>query len=237
MNRFPTNDEFENIQTKYLVTELDLIPHDKASCLTPSADVFFGKLEINDWLLHLSNRMIQARDAYHLMMFYFDRGIPDRRPYESPGRSGASIDYFPDFTDEDHLNKARFDFYVDTFCYKLFSAWDTVGQLLNVTYQLKLKSVSFEKVIQAFEKQGVPLGTELRKLIAGAAFEQFRRIRHDTTHNFPPSMFGGVVTRSDNGEKISFGVGSYVSAAEIVDAATKAMRSFDTTLRIIGVRS
>ena len=76
--------------------------------------------------------MTDVATSYVLTMFYYGKGIPDKRWYISPGRNGASIQYYPDFADVHFQIKAWFDFYSDVLYYKLFSAWDLMGHVLNV---------------------------------------------------------------------------------------------------------
>jgi hypothetical protein len=218
---------------------LDLVPHEVALLLCPETwDACFRQMEINDWILHLSNRMIQARDSYHLMMFYFERGIPDAHPWISPGKNGDSITYFPDFSDDDHITKARFDFYADTYFSKLASSWDTIGHLLNVIHQLNLKSkvIDFKSAVKKLNKSASSLGKELDGLLSGQEFETFNNTRNDVTHNFLPGMFGGIVQRTDGDKLISIGVGQYVKSDEIVKAARDALRIFNKTLCVAGLR-
>lgn len=246
MNRFPTDEEFGAIQRKYPVPELELVSHDIIPVVTAKfssgdLDTLFSPLEINDWILHLVNRMIQARDSYHLMMFYYDRGIPDERPFESPGANGESIVFFPDFSDDDHINKASFNFYADTFFSKLYSSFDSIGHLLNVIYQinLPLKRIYFTTAVKELMKSGNPIGKELQDLVNRSEFEKLSSIRHDITHNFLPGMHGGSIQRTFNGKElkeISFGVGKYIKADEIVSTATDSLKLFNQALFEAGLR-
>lgn len=244
MNRFPTDEEFGAIQRKYPVSALELVSHgitsDITSKFSPSAmDGFVIHFEINDWIVHLSNRMIQARDSYHLMMFYFDRGIPDTRPWISPGENGESIAYFPDFSDDDHINKASFNFYADTYFSKLASSWDTIGHLLNVAHSLGLqpKNIYFKTAVEALKNKSTSgLGKELHDVLQSIEYKNFNTVRNDVTHNFLPGMFGGALQRTDGGKKISIGVGRYVTSDEIVKTAISALQIFNRTLCVAGLR-
>ena len=239
MSRFPTDEEFGCIQANYPTPELELVPHDVALLLCPEDfDGSFRRLEVDDWILHLNNRMIQVRDSYHLMMFYFDRGIPDTRPWISPGKNGESISYFPDFLDDDHINKASFNFYADTFFSKLASSWDTTGHLLNVAHQLHLKPkrIDFALAATALNKTTSGPGKELYGLLNSSEYENFNRVRNDVTHNFLSGMFGGIVQRADDDKKISIGVGRYVTSDEIVKTARNALQIFNKTLCVAELR-
>lgn len=246
MNRFPTDEEFVAIQCKYPISELELIRHDITSEISSKfgprdLESLFLPVEIDDWILHLDNRMIQARDSYHLMMFYYERGIPDERPSISPGKDGMSISYFPDFQEDDFLNKARFDFYADTFFSKQYSAFDSIGHLLKVIHQidLPLKRVYFITVVENLKKSGKSIGHELQSLVDSPEFEKLNSIRNDITHNFLPGMHGGSIQRTFTGKEIkevSFGVGRYIKSDEIVSIADDSLKVFNRVLNVAGLR-
>jgi len=211
----------------------------------------FAELLLGDWLFHLANRMIDARRAFHLMYYYLDLGIPDAKPYDSPGKHGESVEYLPDFQDADYSKKAWFNFYADFFSYKLFTAWDSVGQFLIAAYALTPEQrPSFFEAAKALRKQGVPLGDQLLALWDRQEFVDFREIRHGSTHNFLPGQFGGSVTVNKKPEEvvladgskvmskesISVGVGKYVRSKRIVEINQGALRLFDEALRLAGLR-
>ena len=240
MSRFPTDEEFGMIQRKYPVSELELLGHDITSEITSKfssgdLDVLFLQVEINDWILHLSNRMIQVRDSYHLMMFYFDRGIPDERPFESPGKNGESISFFPDFSEDNHINKASFNFYADTFFSKLYSSFDSIGHLLNVIHQINLppKRIYFTTAVEELKKSENPIGKKLQNLVDNPKFEKLNSMRNDITHNFLPGMHGSSIQRTFNDKEIkekSFGVGRYIKSDEIVYTAIDSLKLFNLAL-------
>lgn len=246
MNRFPTDNEFALTQRKYPTPELDMVSHDITSDITSkfnpgSLECFLMPIEVNDWTVTLCNRMIQARDSYHLMMFYFDRSIPDARPYISPGKNGESISFLPDFQDKDHLNKASFDFYADTFFSKLYSALDTLGHLLNVIHVLNLKpkNISFTSVVEKLSELNSASGNELRELLKSYEFITLNAIRNNVTHNFPPGMFGSSVKRTYSGKdikEISIGVGPYEASDKIVRTAEESLQLFNKALCDAGLR-
>lgn len=62
------------------------------------------------------------------------------------GRSGQSVEYFPDVQENHFIIKGWFHYYADTFYQKLFAAWALVGHLLNDIFGLgpKRKQVDFE---------------------------------------------------------------------------------------------
>lgn len=85
-----------------------------------SIERFSAVPDIRTWTVHLQNRLIQTRWSYVLLMFHFNKGIPDDELFISPGRKGESIEYYPHFEKKDHLVKAQFDYYADIFCTSYF---------------------------------------------------------------------------------------------------------------------
>jgi len=87
--------------------------------------------------------------SYTLLTCFFEKGIPDEEWHISPSKSGASIEYFPHFEPMHFEIKDWFDYYSDTFYYKLFSALDMVGHLLNVRHELGIEQqqVSFRRAV------------------------------------------------------------------------------------------
>jgi hypothetical protein len=83
-------------------------------------DDFAREMTLDECLFQIEHRVADVATSYVLMMFYYEKGIPDKRWYISPGRNGASVQYFPDFQDIHFETKAWFDFYSDTLYYKLF---------------------------------------------------------------------------------------------------------------------
>ncbi len=47
-------------------------------------------LELNGWLYEIRQRMADTAKSYCLMTFYYEKGIPDKRPYITPGQHGDS---------------------------------------------------------------------------------------------------------------------------------------------------
>ena len=251
MKFFPTDAEYGAIRAKYPVPQLALIEASIEKQFAPHDSLFLGEMTLSEWFIHLANRMIQARKAYHLMLYFFDMGIPDDRPFISPGKGGVSVEYLPDFSDDDYSKKAWFDFYADAFAFKLFTAWDSIGQLLAVVHGLALERASYHAVATALKNDGEALGDEMLTLWEHEDFKRFRAIRHDTTHNFLPGHFGGSIqthihpsgeTMLRDGTKIkatrsiSFGVGQYVKSKDILSIANAALNVFEETLRVVGLR-
>jgi hypothetical protein len=51
---------------------------------------FIGSQEIIFWVVQLQNRIVQTTWSHRLMMYYFNKGIPDDEWFISPGWEGQS---------------------------------------------------------------------------------------------------------------------------------------------------
>lgn len=77
--------------------------------------------------------------TYAICKHYFDKGIPDKPWYKSPGDDGSNIQYMPLFKDEHWMRRYWFNYFSDTYYLKIFSVWDSVYELLNCYYDLKYR--------------------------------------------------------------------------------------------------
>src|SRR5687767_4681425 len=138
MFEIPTKDEWIAIQESYPFERLEIDRADFKYSIHPDGtmEAWRDSLPVTSWQSHLINRLIQTRWSWVMMMYFFGKGIPDDEWRISPGRNGESVEYFPHFTTEHHLIKAQFNYYEDFFYYRLYSAWDTLGHILNLIYVL-----------------------------------------------------------------------------------------------------
>lgn len=250
MTLFPNDQHYGEVQARHPLPQLDLVEKRALDQFTTGTLPPFAGLTIQEWWIHLSNRMIHARQAYHLMLYYFELGIPDDRPFISPGRDGASVEYFPDFTDDDFSKKAWFDFYSDVFGYKLLSAWDSIGQLFAEVQAITVKRPAFHSVALALKEHGVEVGEQFLSLWDRNDFKHFREMRDAATHRFLPGTFGGSNVRDEKPGKIdlsdgrrvlslasfSMGVGRYARGRDRVSIANGALVAFNDTLKASGLR-
>ena len=151
--------------------------------------------------------------SYVMLCFYFEKGIPDKEWFISPGRNGESVQYFPHFTQYQFQVKSWFDYYVDTFYYKLFSALDTIGQILNIRHKLEIKKPGFAHVLEKLKKKHRDVYYELTRWQDKFAFKEAKKLRNDITHNFLPSSIGGSITKFQDAPAL--GIGEYVPSAII----------------------
>ena len=235
---FPTKKEWEKLDGTYPFTNLSVSKdHFRYSAYPEGTFEGFGAIpQITTWRVHLQNRLIQTRWSYVLLVFHFEKGIPDEEWFISPGKSGASIEYFPHFEKKDHLVKAQFDYYADNFYYKLFSAWDTLGHLLNVMYELAIERPSLHKAVTALGSIRPTLHANLKVIVDSDDFAKMRAIRHNITHNYLPGHVGSSVTRVSPNEW-TLGTGSYTPSAVVKDNVIASLDLFAKTLDAIKAQS
>ena len=192
---------------------------------------FTRKSELDGLLFEVHQRLVDSARSYVLMMFYYGKGIPDARWRISPGRKGQSIEFFPDFEERHFAIKAWFDFFSDTLYYKLFSAWDVLGHVLNVKYDLRAERVDFGQAVKALKSKEPGLHAKLAEVRESAAFQKANKLRNDITHNYLPNTTGFTVRRS--GTSISVGSKAYVPSGEIVANIQETLPLFAATLQYV----
>jgi hypothetical protein len=216
---FPSRDEWKRLMSTFSFERWDvpklIIQVDEESI--DIIDRLQAQLSLPTWEMHLVNKLSDTRHSYGMAMFYFELGIPDEEWMISPGKSGASIEYFPHFEERHHLIKYHFDYYSDVFYYKAFSAWDTIGQLLNEVYQLHIpvNKVDFKKCIQKLKDVDEHLHSDLQKIWNAPNFEQAREIRNSIVHRHPANRQGPSFGRPSQ-NAITFGGCTYTPSQTIL---------------------
>jgi hypothetical protein len=202
-------------------------------------DAFAKAIELDGLHFEMHDRVSAAATSYVLMVFYFEQGIPDKRWRQSPGKNGSSISYFPDFRPRHFRLKGWFDFYADVFYYKLFSAWDLMGHVLNVRHSLKLPLPDFVSAMEALGRKD-PVGRKAWDPIFGShIFRDVRQIRNKITHGYSPNTTGMSVSREESildGKKsitYGFGLKKYLPSNEILSMANKGIDLFERSLSIL----
>ena len=231
---FPTKDEWRKLEQSYPSKSLEVTEDHFRYTAFPEGSIerFSAVPEILTWTVHLQNRLIQTRWSYVLLMYYFGKGIPDDEWFISPGKKGESIQYYPHFEKKDYLIKAQFDYYADAFYHKLFSAWDTLGHLLNVVYELEIERASFDKAVKKLKPLKPALHAKLTAIIDSTDFQTMREFRHSVTHNHLPGHISSSVRRV-SANLVTFGGGSYTPSAQIKDNVIKSLDLFAQALEAI----
>jgi len=118
---FPTQENWRRIHNASTFKKIYLILDSLESSEHLTGD-FARDLELKGWLYELRQRIEDTAISYFFIMFYYKKGIPDKRWSISPGANGESVQYYPDFKEVHFHIKMWFDYFSDTLYYKLFSA-------------------------------------------------------------------------------------------------------------------
>lgn len=220
---FPSQDEWQRIYdaTPFERLSQRIIALANQSSSGRGLSGFKKAIDENEFLLQLQYRLTDIAKSYILLTHFFEKGIPDDEWHISPGKSGSSVEYFPHFEPIHFLIKDWFDYYADTFYYKLFSAWDMLGHILNVRHSLGLKQqdVTFHRAVKKLADKDKALYGRLDEMRNHAIFREANRLRNNITHNHLPSSTGISVTLNEKGGGI--GIREYTTSAAI----TKNVRS------------
>lgn len=218
---FPSQDEWQEIYSATPFERLSQRIVDLANQSSSGGDLldFKRDMDTKEFLLQLQYRLADTAKSYILLTYFFKKGIPDDEQHISPGRSRASVEYFPHFESIHFLIKDWFDYYADTFYYKLFSAWDMLGHILNARYRLGIirHNVSFRQAVNKLGKKDKRLYNHLDEIRNHPAFKEAQRLRNDITHNCLPSSTSMSVTLNEKGGSI--GIREYTTSATITKNA------------------
>jgi len=228
---YPTKRDLQRIAKSFDVQKLNVRMED-FHLNSNSIDAFSRSIELETWVVHLQNRIYDVWKSYVLLTYYFEMGIPDAKWHISPGKHGESVQYYPNFKEKHFKIKREFDYYVDVFYYKIFSAWDTVGHVLNVLHNLKIKKPTFSLVAEKMKSANINLCEELNIIVKHSHFEKAKELRNNITHNYLPSSIDAGIRRESK-SKISFGIGSYTTSKEFYENILNSLDLFAMTLSCI----
>jgi hypothetical protein len=230
----PTIEEYRSILDEYPFDE-DILSLDNFQyTIHPEGGIenFHASREVQTWIVHLKNRMYQTRWSWVQLSHFYNKGIPDDEWFISPGRNGESVEYFPHFNDNNHEIKAQFNYFADVFYYKLFSAWDNLGHIINNMYGLSIRKADFHKAVKRLRTVRLDLYNNLNGLIESEDFEKMRAFRHSSTHNeLIGHLSSGSTKVSDN--IYDFGIGEYTTSSQIKNNADKSMNLIEQAIKFI----
>jgi len=175
--------------------------------------------ELLTWKIALHNKWNDVIKSYVMMMFYYNKGIPDDPYFISPGRNGNTADYFPNFKPEHHARKDAFDFYTDVFFFKVFSAFDCIWQTLNVYLDcgLKSKKVTFGRVCRKIKNSYPDVELFIRKLFKDTRYRNGIILRDSIVHRLPTGAQGSGI--SHKGDATLFSISEYMTSDQTVEIA------------------
>lgn len=218
MYTFPTAEEWNLIASSLDYSRCRIDPKD---IRRPTNDIknLFVDQELSNWGHHFNNRIGDVRKCHAFLLFYFGTGFPDDKWYSSPGSKGQTVSYFDSFTDSDFYRKDMFDLFVNCYFFNVFSSMDTIGQILNIFYDLGLgtQQVTFNWVIPKLKDVNPELYGVLEELQSSDGYKQLGRFRNEIAHQYLPNSIGSLVERFPNGKGMALTIGKYVSSRVVME--------------------
>lgn len=141
------------------------------------------KLEIDDWIRALNNKLGKVRISYCFLKFYFEL-FKDNSTVKNHDPKKMQIAKF------------WFNYHIEAFFHLFYSSNETFFHLLNSLFGFKVKEgIGFssevirklrkidggKEVIGAMEKHGL-----INSADKTAKRSEAKKLRHDLVHNFPP---------------------------------------------------
>ena len=222
----PSVDEWNEIEGTFpeIIEEIDEVfssydVHPENSRAKKAA--YYSKLQ---WSIDLVNRLRHARWSYVMVMYLSGIGIPDEVWKKAPDQGEFAMTYFPNFTNEDSVRKAQFDYFADCFFFKLYSSLDTLGHLLIAIYDVRLTGKpDFHRVLGGLKSIRPELHSRLTALINSEDFAELKELRHDSTHNEALGSVNSFANQLSTNH-ITSGAGKYITSSEIVESVKNSIK-------------
>lgn len=138
----------------------------------------------------LNNKVGSIKVSYALCRHYYDKGIPDKPYYISPGKDGQSVQYFPNFKNEHWMRLYWFNHFADAAYMKLFSVWDSVTGILDTFYGMNIdKNMRFKfRVMDELKQKDNTIWSFLKNdVLNSALYQEAEKYRNSFAHYTGPS--------------------------------------------------
>ena len=206
---FPSEKDWNIIYKSSLFPKLFSLTDKLESSIVKDKDFpskFLLSFHLNSYYEDLYHKLDDTCRAYIFMMHYFNRGLSDERSHKTPLKKGDPLEFYPDLSEDDAITKSWFDFYTDITYYKLFSVWDLLGHILNITFKAEIKEndVYFPTAVRALKIKNEPLYKRLNEIINSPTYKRPKKIRNDISHNLLPNNPGlttDFIKKSSEGKK------------------------------------
>ncbi|WP_312340379.1 Cthe_2314 family HEPN domain-containing protein [Anaerospora hongkongensis] len=229
---FPSSEEFFSISKEFPGDDIreSIIKVEKHN--ETLIENIFGIKEIEKWKTALYSKVLDIQMAYVCAVYAYNKGIPDEQWYKNDYDSGKVI-YLPDFLEEHYILKSMFDFFADTFFYKLFAAFDLVGHTLNEKYQLNIQEdkLYFSTAVNKLQVIDLDLYQELNGIMARDDYKE-GKIRNAFAHRIPPTQLQGMILENTS-DGSSINIGEYTTSSTIKNIMDNALKAFVDTLKAI----
>ncbi|CAI8920756.1 Cthe_2314 family HEPN domain-containing protein [Priestia megaterium] len=154
------------------------------------------------WLMEYNNRVFDLTNTYAMLMFYYNKGIPDEE-WCTSSKEGTGTVYFPHFEEEHTAYHYWFGFYSESYYTRFFGLIDMFYHLANIKYDLNAKkNMKFrDNVLNGLRNEGkestrelrLDLNRKLKNFMNDSVFKATNKFRKDITHNFRPNQVSSPV--------------------------------------------
>jgi len=178
-------------------------------------------MELNYLIRDFNNKKFSLKINYALAKKYLEKGIPDTPYYQSPGKNGSGVSYFPLFQEENYVNHYWYGFYIEAFYFRFEGLVDSIYHIVNSKFNLGISTgVGFQnKILKKLKIENPPLALTLENIKKDDVYMKAKHIRNDITHNFSPNQLSSGIKIHKNKEGIIEGISSsipeYMSVLEI----------------------
>lgn len=206
-------DSFETLTReewdKYLEVTFfdDLLIDDKKFALAESPLKVLSSPRLHEIIRQHNDRVYDVKITYCLCRHYFDKGIPDKPWYKSPGDNGESIQYFPEFKEEHWMRQYWFRYFADVFYLKVCSVWDSIIELLNEYYEIggQPNLGLRDKVCTWLKKNKKNIFDLLDSIFKNnAIYEAARNYRNAAAHGTSASLVKNTIVETKQSEEKVF---------------------------------
>lgn len=154
----------------------------------------------------LNNKVGSVKVSYALCRHYYDKGIPDKPYYISPGKDGQSVQYFPNFDKEHWMRLYWFNHFADATYMKLFSVWDSVTEILDTFYGMNIdKNMRFKfRVLDELKQRDNVIWTFLKQdVLDSELYKMAEKYRNSFAHYSGPSTVSNSYVM-EKGKEVEF---------------------------------
>ena len=188
----------------------------------------------------LNNKVGSVKVSYALCRHYYDKGIPDKPYYISPGKDGQSVQYFPNFKNKHWMRLYWFNHFADAAYMKLFSVWDSVTEILDTFYGMNIdKNMRFKfRVMDELKQKDNIIWSFLKNdVLNSGLYQKAEKCRNSFAHYTGPSTVsnnyiiqkdkevefpkmqedGTIKMIKKKATVLSYGVGDYTFVDDIIN--------------------
>lgn len=169
------------------------------------------------WDNCLLNRLGKLRFAFINLAVSYKRGIPDR---------------LTNLNERQAANSYLFNYHLEAYLFLYFSSVETINQILNIEYELKLKenAVSTRKVLNKIKD----LNPTISEILEAFYIETkpLRDIRNDFTHKFSVNYpdHRSSVEATEKSQSFGSGTGKFIKPSQFISSCKDSLKLLNNVL-------